>query len=60
MTPGTYKITMTANGKAYTKTIVVRADPMAAGGAMPPGATLALDAESGNVSGEIGRRGGGR
>ena len=38
VTPGTYKITMTANGKAYTKTILVRADPMAAGGAMPPGA----------------------
>ena len=60
VTPGTYRITMTANGKAYTKTILVRADPMAAGGAMPPGATLALDAESGNVSSEIGRRGGGR
>ena len=60
MTPGTYKITMTANSKAYTKTIVVRADPMAAGGAMPPGATLALDAESGNVANEIGRGRGGK
>jgi photosystem II stability/assembly factor-like uncharacterized protein len=44
--PGVYKITMTANGKAYTSTITVRPDPMGAGGAMPPSATgLAVDVE---------------
>jgi photosystem II stability/assembly factor-like uncharacterized protein len=44
--PGTYKITMTANGKAYTSTIEVREDPMVRSGGVPPGATLAIDAES--------------
>ena len=29
--PGTYKITMTANGKTYTSTIQVRPDPMTEG-----------------------------
>jgi hypothetical protein len=26
--PGTYKITMTANGKTYSNTITLRADPL--------------------------------
>ena len=30
VTPGTYRVTMTANGQAYTSSITVRADPMLA------------------------------
>ena len=31
--PGTYKVTMTANGKTYTSAITVRRDPMLKGDA---------------------------
>jgi photosystem II stability/assembly factor-like uncharacterized protein len=44
--PGSYKVTLTANGKTYVKTILVRADPMAQtrpGGLSP---LLAIDADA--------------
>ena len=44
--PGTYKVTMTANGKTYTSTITLKADPMGLAAGMA-GAPLAVDAESG-------------
>jgi hypothetical protein len=30
--PGTYRVTLTVNGKSYVGSITVRADPMLAGG----------------------------
>ncbi|HET9371741.1 MAG TPA: hypothetical protein VFO19_15875 [Vicinamibacterales bacterium] len=54
--PGVYKITMTANGKPYTSTITVRADPMLASGGAPAGAMLALDAESQDSTAARGRK----
>jgi hypothetical protein len=35
--PGTYKVTMTANGKTYTSTITLKADPLGVAAAMSGG-----------------------
>jgi photosystem II stability/assembly factor-like uncharacterized protein len=46
-TPGAYKVTMTANGKTYTSSITLKADPLGVAAGMAGGGMLALDAESG-------------
>jgi hypothetical protein len=43
--PGTYKVTMTANGKTYTSTITVRQDPLLKESSDSGGAMLAIDAQ---------------
>jgi photosystem II stability/assembly factor-like uncharacterized protein len=48
--PGTYRVTMTANGKTYTGSIVLREDPMVRDGQVQGGGLLAIDAESGAVT----------
>lgn len=44
--PGTYKVTLTANGKTYTSSITLKADPLGVAAAMS-GGLLAVDAEGG-------------
>jgi hypothetical protein len=46
VSPGTYKVTLTANGRPYVETIVVRPDPMLRDGQGAPSSLLAIDAEA--------------